>query len=500
MTSTSLWRSLGEASTWPTLEVSLQADVVVVGAGITGVTLATVLAEAGKSVVVLEARHIGAGHTGGSTGNLYQTVGAGMRELRRKWGAEVAQQVARSRGEAIGFIEQRARSIAASAFRRCTMYLTSDSPSTHERLEDECKACEAAGLRPRWDSALPAGLLSTRFPVLALDHQAQFDPMAYVQGLAHQAARAGARLFENSPVIEIDGAAGLVSTARGTVQAAHIVLATHSPSGSHLVQAGMLARREYALAFPLAAEGLPPGIFWCEGQERLSVRGHDGAHGKYVVCVGQHHPSGHHDATQALAALQALVQRRLGLSTPVYRWSAQHFHSADGLPYIGRDVSGMYIATGFDADGLVYGTLAASIIACELLGRDNEWARLYKASRLNPMRSAHGVAQESVNVVRTFLQERLTPRQHAQVSSVAPGEAQIMDVYGQTLAAYRSPRGQLHVVAPVCTHMKCTVQWNAVETSWDCPCHGSRFAPDGQVISGPALVPLRRLVPPDSHS
>ncbi len=398
-----------------------------------------------------------------------------------------------SRREAIAFIEQRARELGeASGFRRCPMYLYAGSPDAAEQVQAEAQAVREAGVAAQLTHAVPEGPPPAQGPVLRMEQQAQFHPMRYLRALAARAAERGARLFERSPVLSLDVPQRCAQTASGKVTAREIVLATHSPIGFHLMQAGMVPRREYGLAAPLGDRAFPAGIFWAQGQERLSVRSLDTPAGRFLVCVGQDHKTGQHDAPAAMQALEAAARRRLGVQEIAYRWSAQNFQSPDGLPYIGTDPSGAHVATGFATDGLVYGTLAAQLLAELLLGREeNRWHGLYKATRFTPVKSAKVFGEETAAVVKAVVQDYLTDRQREQLNRLAPGNAAIADLDGERVAAYRAHDGKLFAVSPVCTHLKCIVHWNPVETSWDCPCHGSRFAPDGRVLEGPAIEPLR---------
>jgi glycine/D-amino acid oxidase-like deaminating enzyme/nitrite reductase/ring-hydroxylating ferredoxin subunit len=500
MATLSVWRGTAGATRWPALAEDASADVAVVGGGITGLTTALLLARAGRKVVVLEAGEVGGGDTGSSTGNLYATVSGGLHAVREKWDADVARRVAVSRGEAVDFIETLAATLAdGAAFRRCGMYLYAGSPEAQQQVEDEWRAVTDAGLAAQWVDALPPGPPGAHGKVLLIERQAQFHPAAYVQGLAEQVAAAGGSVFQHSAAIEVDASAQRVRTERATVHARDIVLATHSPSGFHLVQAGMVPHREYGVAGPAPAGAFPPGIFWAQGGERLSVRGLDTPQGSLLICVGEDHKTGQHDASAALAALEDAARRRVQLRDCTFRWSAQNFQSPDKLPYIGKDASGCYIATGFSTDGLVYGTLAARVIADEILGQGNRWGDLYKATRFTPVKSARMFGEETAAVVKVVVQDYLTQRQHEQLQSLGAGNAAIVDLDGERVAAYRDPQGGLSVVSPVCTHLKCQVHWNPVETSWDCPCHGSRFAPDGAVLEGPALKPLTRKALPEQH-
>ncbi|KAB0595227.1 MULTISPECIES: NAD(P)/FAD-dependent oxidoreductase [Cupriavidus] len=379
MGSISIWAATRPRRPRPALEGDLRVDVVIVGAGITGLTAALLLAKTARSVAAIEARAVGAGDSGGSTGNLYQTVTGGLETLAAKCEADTARAVVASRGEAIAWIEQQAQAMGpSSGFRRCPMYQYPLSPDAEPTILGELKALRAAGLDAQLASEMPPGLPAAKGAVLLLSAQAQFHPIGYLHALALQAEHAGARLFENSPALELDLEVGVVRTRTGTAFGHHIVLATHSPLGFHLVQAGMAVRREYGLAFH--EQAVPAGIFWAQAHPRLSVRGLE-ANGKhYLLCIGEHHETGRHDAAAALAQLERAAQEYLAVGSPVQRWSAQHFHSPDGLPYIGRDESGAFIATGFSTDGLVYGTVAAHIITDQIIGAQSRWSSLYLGS------------------------------------------------------------------------------------------------------------------------
>jgi Rieske Fe-S protein len=343
-----------------------------------------------------------------------------------------------------------------------------------------------------WEPALPAPFRPAQGRVMVLDNQAQFHPQAYVRELARQASGHGCRIYENSTVLEVDTDRRVVRTARGKVTAKEIVLATHTPIGFHLVQAEMVVNREYGLATRIARDFFPAGIFWGSGVDRISARSLDVDDDTYLICVGEEHKTGQEDANINLDRLEASAAAHFDLLEIAFRWSAQNYRAADALPYIGRDTTECFIATGFETDGLTWGTVAASIIADEIIGRDNVFAPLVKASRFSPVKGAKGLVEENVAVMKSFIKDYVTDRPEVPLSQLVPGHGAIVKVAGESLAAYLDPDGTLMAVSPVCTHMKCKVHWNSVEKSWDCPCHGSRFAPDGSVIEGPATAPLER--------
>lgn len=491
----SVWQgTVDSASRFERLQGDVQADVVVIGGGLTGLSTALELRERGRSVVVLEAHEVGGGSTGRSTGNLYSTVSSGLASVQERWGTEIARAVLTVRQRALERVAQRVDGLGlACGFERTALWQYATSEAGREDIEREQALLQAAGLAVRRELALPAPGPAIFGPALVLEHQAQLQPFAYAQGLARALVAAGGQVFERSPVLELDAASGRVSTEHGRVQAAQIVQATHTPKGFHAVQAAMVPGQEYGVAFRWHGPPLPAGIFWGRGEPQESWRSHRTPQGEFLVVVGEAQKTGQHDPAASLAVLQAQSRRRFGLSeAAAFHWSAQNFRAADALPYIGRDGSGCLIATGFATDGLTWGTVAASLLADLACGVEPPEAAWLKPGRFAPVQAARGIVEENLSVAKALVRDYLTGPSSAPLRDLAPGEGRIVRIEQESVAAYRTPDGELQVVSSVCTHLKCRVHWNAAETSWDCPCHGSRFATDGRVIEGPALAPLAR--------
>ena len=497
MTTTSVWRGSTPEVNFPTLDSDIVADVAIVGGGITGVTLATLLADAGKSVVLIEATGIGLGATGNSTGNLYETTSQGLHEIDEKWDQEVMRKAAQSRGETIRFIEHTVERLGIECrFRRCPLTLYATTAGEQETVANEYHAATQAGLAARMEDELPLPLVSGQ--PLVLYHQAQFHPLAYIRQMAQRSASTKCQYFEYSPATAIDERNAIVHTEYGKVTAQDLVIATHTPKGLYLVQAEMEPYREYGIACQLSNEAYPDGIFWGLGDYPHSLRSLRHGDLRYLILVGERQKTGQHNAVECLRRLEAFARKHFEVTSVDFHWSAQNYRSPDYLPYIGRVSSeGAYIATGFATDGLTYGTLAARIIADDILKRKNPWAEMYSASRLAPVQAARGLWMESMNVAKALVKDYVIGQHATQLSALAPGDGGIVEVNGEKMAAYRDERGALMLLSPVCTHMKCMVHWNNAEKSWDCPCHGSRFAPDGEVIEGPALTPLQPKQLPD---
>ncbi len=188
------------------------------------------------------------------------------------------------------------------------------------------------------------------------------------------------------------------------------------------------------------------------------------------------------------------VQQRFRIKEVVFKWGGQHYKPADLLPYIGRKSKGsrQFVATGFATDGLVYGTLAAQIIATELTGTKHLYSDLFKASRHSPGKAAKEFIKENADVAVEFVKGLFTAEMK-EMEEILPGEAKIIVKDNHKIAVHRSAKGILSACSAICTHMGCVVHFNNAEETWDCPCHGSRFSTRGDVIEGPALQPLKKL-------
>jgi glycine/D-amino acid oxidase-like deaminating enzyme/nitrite reductase/ring-hydroxylating ferredoxin subunit len=485
----SIWQATAPTlQAFPRLQGDLHADVAIVGGGITGLTLASLLCAEGRSAVLLEARAIGGGSTGHSTGNLYETLTSGLQPLEAKWGADVSRQVVESRRDAVNLVERLAAGIDC-AFRRCTLLRYADEPGSMAKLEQEYDAERRAGcpVRLSSDAPLPVG----KGKALLLEGQAQFHPLAYVLGLARRAAAAGCGVFERSPVAAVEDDEKLLRTPHGSVRAREVVFASHTPKGLYAVHAQMAPYREYGIAWRLDAGSYPPGVFWGRGRYVHSLRGLEYGGHSYLMLIGEEEKVGLHAGGQCLGRLQAFAAEQFGVRDAEFRWSAQNYRSPDELPFIGRSsASEAFIATGFAPDGLTYGTLAAMMIADALAGRANRWSALYRAKRFSPVKGAKATLEENLTVASAFVKDRLRVRDTEALADLAPGCGMVVRGEGGPLAVRRAADGSFSAVSAKCTHMGCLVHWNDAEATWDCPCHGSRFEPGGAVIEGPALRAL----------
>jgi nitrite reductase/ring-hydroxylating ferredoxin subunit len=227
----------------------------------------------------------------------------------------------------------------------------------------------------------------------------------------------------------------------------------------------------------------------------------------FLLIGGEDHRVGQREDTRApFRALERWAEERFGRPLQVQKlWSGQIIETADGLPYIGKNPYSehIFVGTGYGGNGITQGTLAAMLISDRILGRSNALEHLFAATRFKPIASAKRIVSENVDYARHLLGDRLKPPELESLAEVPRGSGRIVQLDGRKLAVYRDEAGHLTVMSAACSHLGCIVGWNDTERSWDCPCHGSRFDAQGQVIAGPAAASLKRHwtphdPPPDS--
>lgn len=488
------------AAPLPPLTGELDAEIAIIGGGVTGLATAAILSDAGARVVLLEARKLGMGSTGGSTGNLYSTISKHLSSLASKWDLDTISQVVSVRCRALDNIQRNVERWGINCdFARRPLYLgavgRNEGPA--RQLEEEYKLARSAGL----DCQLldnPVGLGLPFSKVLRIEDQAQFNPLLYCDGLTRALIHGGVKIFEESPATSIDAAAGTVVTPQGKVRADQIVIATHTPKGINLLQAEMEPCREHGVALPLQDNELAePGIYWSL-DDSISLRSHHSGGKDYLIVVGGKYKTGVEQGGESFwGGLEQYGRRYFRTGEPSHRWSAQQYQPADLLPYIGRGGhDNVYVGTGYGADGLVWSEVAAQLISQQILGRDNPDSALFNPRRFTPTKSAKGWLEANTKVAKHLATDHFSVQKETDFNQIETGQGKVVKVQGESYAAYRAPDGQLSLLSPICPHMKCIVHWNPGEKSWDCPCHGSRFDISGAVLEGPALEGLEPRQPP----
>jgi len=492
----SLWLDEGpaEAHRYARLDAPQHVDVTVLGGGITGLTTALLLKRSGARVAVLEARTVGSGVTGCTTAKVSALQSTILSTVRDKHGSEGAATYAEA---SLAGVEQLADLVRDEAIdcdleRRAAFTYAADADEI-SAVEDEAEAASEAGL-----AAVLTDEIDLPYPVAAavrLDDQIQIHPVRYVRGLAAAVHGDGSMVAEGSRALAVeDGSPCRVRTAETTITADHVVVATHYPI---LDRALFFARLDTQRSYCIAAEvrgDSPQGMSISAGSNSRSLR----SYGKHLIVGGEGHAVGSSDAAPGrYERLEQFARRHWDVKALTHRWSAQDPVPYDDLPLIGRYgpfSSRLFVASGFMKWGLSSGTFAAMIIDDLIGGRENPWADRFSPQRLSP-RSAPKLAQMNAEVGIAMVGDRLRPPQSGSSDDVPSGEARVVrDGLGKK-GVYRDGGGGLHAVSLRCTHLGCLVRFNAAETSWDCPCHGSRFDVDGAVLEGPAVDPLESREP-----
>jgi glycine/D-amino acid oxidase-like deaminating enzyme/nitrite reductase/ring-hydroxylating ferredoxin subunit len=472
-------------------------DVLVLGAGVTGLTTALELQAAGRDVAVVEARRLGQSVTAHSTVKVTIGHGTVYSRITRLRGAAAATTYAHA--SLAGF--ERVLSLAGEVATDVLLehggphVVYAETAQEVQKIEKEAEAVRRIGLSVSLDREVPlpfevAGAL--HFPA-----QASLHPGLYLAGLAQLFVARGGILMEGVRATGVaERSTGCrVETTAGPIQADHVVVATHYPFLDRGGQFSQLKpRRSYGIAGVLPT-GTTAGMTINVGSPTHSTRTASLEGETLLIVVGEGHPVGHvQETAERWARLRTWATERFGVREFRYHWSAEELASLDGIPFVGRIWPGssrILTATGYDGWGMTNGTAAALMLRDIVVGRDNPWLPTFDARRAEArLPPVVDFAKQNLHVAKTWLADRVGGRPRGSADQLDSGEAAVLEIDGKQTAAYRDEAGQLHAVSAVCTHLGCTVRWNAGERSWDCPCHGSRFDPDGGVLHGPAVTPL----------
>lgn len=493
---TSLWHASAGELTRPVLAGDARADVCVIGAGIAGMMTAYLLAREGRHVIVLDDGPIGGGETGRTTAHLSDALDDRYRVIEHVHGADGARLAAASHRQAI----ERIARIVADEQIECDFawvdgYLFSSPQADEDELADEVEAAQRAGVQVSHAADPPYSPFGAR-PALRFPRQARVHSLRLLDGLARCIERADGRIHTHTHVARVQGGAPVhIETDTGhTILASAAVVATNSPITDRVVtHAKQAAYRTFAIAARVPVGSVPDALYWEDADPYIYIRlqpadGHD-----VLIVGGEDYKTGQKDDDVArLDRLAAWTRQQFPMVQSIdYRWSGQVLEPADGLAFIGPNPDGaehVYIATGDSGHGMTHGTIAGMLLTDLITGRDNAWAKLYDPKRIS-LRAAGELAKENLNVATQY-SAWILPGDVASAEAVPPGEGRIVRRGTRMIAVYCDDDGVITERSAACTHLRCVVNWNQLEKSWDCPCHGSRFAPTGEVLNGPALTPL----------
>ena len=493
---TSVWMATANTPSQPRLKENIRTDVCIIGAGIAGLTTAYLLAQEGRSVVVLDDGVIGGGMTARTTAHLTNAFDDRYFEMEKLHGADGSRMIAESHTAAIDLVEKIVRDEQIECgFERLAGFLFVPPNESIDVLNDELKASHRAGLvEVEMVQRAPLETFDTG-PALRFPRQAQFHPLDYLTGLTRAFTRAGGRIFTETHATSITGGAeARVETSHGpAVICDVIVVATNTPVNDRVaIHTKQAAYVTYVIGVRVPKGSVTPALYWDTPDPyhyvRLQTDKENSAH-EILIVGGEDHKTGQeNDGAERFAKLEQWTRERFPQSGEVeYRWSGQVMEPVDGVAFIGPnplDEDNVFIATGDSGQGMTHGTIAGVLLTDLIQERKNTWADLYNPSRIK-LRAMGEYASENLNVAGQFT-DYLTAGEIESVDQLKPGEGAIMREGLSKLAVCRDDGGTVHKLSAVCPHLGCIVAWNSTEKTWDCPCHGSKFSADGRVYQGPA--------------
>jgi Glycine/D-amino acid oxidases (deaminating) len=494
----SYWTASADIPEFPRAEGDLSADVVIVGAGITGITAGYLLAQEGRSVILLEAGRVLHGTTGHTTAKITAQHGVIYDELISHFGEDKARLYYEANRNALQFIKQTVESEKIGCdFSVQDAILYAESEQTASQLEKERQAYAKLGIAGeiRGSIGLPVPIQSA----LAMTDQAQFHPLSYLTALITRAVQRGAQVYEKTTVVKVEeGENPVVVTEEGhRIQGRHVISASHFPflDWKGFYFARMHAERSYVLGVKVG-QPYPGGMYINVDKPKRSVRlALDGPE-PLILIGGDGHKAGQSTCTiNHYEALQAFAETHFDVKEIAYRWSTQDLVTLDKVPYVGRvtqETDNVLVATGYRKWGMTNGTAAAHMLKNLVLGIDDPYLAIYDPSRFHADPDIRTFVTNNLDVAKNLIAGK-TEMVYRSPSDIGANEGSVVRVNGKRAGAYRDPDGALHLVDTTCTHMGCETVWNEGDRTWDCPCHGSRFSYTGEVIEGPAKKPLKRL-------
>ncbi len=512
-TTRSLWLDTADVPDYPKLTRNARADVCVIGAGIAGMTTAYLAMKAGKSVVVVDDGPIGGGETSRTTAHLTYELDDRYYILEKVHGEEGARLAAESHMAAVNRIEAIVKMEGIDCdFERLDGYLFPSASEDPANIDREYEAARRAGISDvqRIDR-VPVPTFNAG-PALRFPMQGQFHPLKYLTGLARAITAGGGRIFTGSHVAKIEGGKTVtVETDDHLTIAAGAACVCTNASISDYVQthAKQAPYRTYVCAFRVPRGSIPRALYWDTADPYHYVRlqtldeaeppvkgtvPHDA-----LIVGGEDHKTGQaDDMEERWRCLEEWARERFPtIEGLTHRWSGQVLEPNDYMAFIGRNPDGaenVYMASGDSGQGMTHGTIAGILLTDLIMGRENPWEKLYDPAR---MRFRHPSSlkeflKENINVAAQYL-DYVTPGEVASEDDIPRGEGRVIRRGRHKIAAYRDESGKVLERSAVCTHLRCIVDWNHAEKSWDCPCHGSRFDPSGKVLNGPAITPLEEI-------
>lgn len=472
MNNESVWK-LQEKEYAP-LETDITCDVAVIGGGIAGYLAAYRLAEAGRSVVLLEANRLFSGTTRHTTAKISSNQGNVYADLDKRYGKAVASAYYKSQRDGIrGYLDLIEKYGIDCDLEQVDAYIFTRGDT--EPVDEQVRALKSAGADV--ERTGPQDLMHI-VAAVKMSEQYVFDPIKFLTGLPVHFD-----IYEHTRIVGVRAERKMLITERGnTVKANKIVVATHYPIiKSH---GGYHFKLRPSMSYTVAVEGRRvDAAYLDEREDGISLRNY--ADGTIIGACD--HRTGRGDGDE-YHVLDGRANELFG-AKPTHRWCTQDCMTFDGLPMVGKyakNLPDFYVVTGFNKWGMTNAMTAASVVTDLICGRPNPYSELFSPQRAMKGTLGAFLSNAVVSVAHILLGAFRIPLRG--VDSVPKGKGMIVWYHGRRRAVYRDENDGLHVIDHRCTHMKGELKWNDAAKTWDCPCHGSRFTIDGDIIAEPAVV------------
>ena len=485
---------------YPEVTTNLSTDVVIVGAGTTGIVSAYLLAKAGKKVVVIEKGSIGSGETSYTTAFITNVIDIAIQRLLKEFGKDKAKLVWKSAIEAINLIEKIiSEENIECEFERCPSYYYTLNKKDIEYLRKESEIAKELDFEAEFIENDPS-IGFDNLAYIRFDNQAKFQPREFLLQLADKAVKYGAKIFENTTILEYCCQSPTkVKTSKFEITADYSILATHIPNQSFIDVVSRLKPKQTYVLEAWTNEDLrtKEGLYWDTNEPYYYFRVDKTKELTRIIIGGRDHLTGK-ETEIPIEERYEKIQEYLSSIYPDIsfeaknRWSGQIYESVDGLPFIGQNILNekQLIGTGFDGDGMVFGPLSAKLNSDLILGVENPYSELYSSKRIKNTKS---IIKRGVEFADGAIFKKFLLPSDDEIRNIVLDSGKVVKINGKPVAVYKDSKGELKKVSALCTHQGCVVKWNQSERSWDCPCHGSKFTTEGDVITGPADKPLETI-------
>ncbi len=479
----------------------LETEVVVVGGGIAGVSVAYNLARHGVKVVLVEDGNIGSGETGRTSAHLVSALDDRYYDLESMYGEESTKMIADSHMRAIEFVESVCETEAIECdFERVPGYLFLHRNDKPDSLLKEYEAAQKAGLDVTQLTDIPG--VNEDGNSLRFNRQAIFHPLKYLKGLCEAIIEYGGEIYTDTHANEINGD-GVVTAEGHKISAQHIVVATNTPVNNKLLlHLRQYAYRTYIVGMKVKKGAVPNALWWDTGDHEESshfapyhyvrLQSYDETHDMLII-GGEDHATGLPEASGSemirYSRLEQWALKRYPVEETVYHWSGQVMETMDALGYIGHnplDKENVYIVTGDSGNGLTNAGVAAILLTALIIKGEHPWKDLYSPARFKLFTAGKVFMKEVIGGLAQYMKNKPHNTERDVIAEMNAGDGRIVELHGRKYAVYKDDRNRLHLVSSECTHIGCQVKWNTDEKTWDCPCHGSRFTFEGKVVNGPA--------------